>query len=284
MKKFFTAIAAIAVMAMFTSCEQDAPEINFSQTDTHTSDFSGIVAAINNQRISFEEKMDILQDAVDKGIIDYTTQFELLIAAIDNQTDDLAEKMQLINDVIDARVCNSCNGGIYSLPSDQSALYMQPAVWDAIKGKPEWEAAILSSLWEINITQIIPEKHDQGHVIAYIRTTAAPTFDLTWEWNNTAIQVGGVNQELVKVSKTLSSTSSVTTATYKLYKAEVCNLGFGVVEITDARGKTTEDFLGVYKGGPPYIWGPDNFVLVDVHFEFGGNTVTSATVTANMKE
>ena len=325
MKKFFTAIAAIAVMAMFTSCEQDAPEINFSQTDTHMSNFSGIIEALNSQTLSlaaklqlindaiddltfsFEDKMEILNAAVEFGILTYIEQSEYLITAIDNQTTDLSAKLvliekaittqtlsletklQLLTDAVEAgflsgiaainTLTNSANG-IYRLSSEQSALYMQPAVWEAIKGNPVLEAAILSSLWDVNITQIIPADHDQGHAIAYIEPMPAPTFDLAWEWNSSAIP-GGANQELVKVYKTLSSTSPVTNATYHLYKALRCDLGFGKVNITDARGEFEYDFGGIHNDNT-INWGPAYFVAVDVYFEHNGNTVTSATVIANM--
>ena len=166
MKKLFTAIVAIAAIAMVTSCEQDAPEINFSQTDTHTSDFSELVAAMNSQTTTIETKL------------------------------------QLINDAIDAHECNNnYNGGIYRLPGDTNALYMHPSVWASIKGDPALEAAILSTLSEpvINITQILPAGH-ADHPITYVRTSTNTT-QLAWMPDNTSIS--GVNQDLIKVYKKL---------------------------------------------------------------------------------
>ena len=287
MKNFFTAIVVIAAIAMFTSCEQDAPEINFSQTDTHTSDFSGIIAAINSQTatlqlindaieaqtLSFGQKMDILQAAVNNGIITRNEQLELLIAAIDNQTE-----------VIDGQACNSCSGGIYRLASDPNAMYMQPAIWDAIKDKPEWVAAILSTLSEpvVTITQIIPDGHNPNHVISYDRTSDNTSI-LSSMPDNTTIQIGGVNQELVKVFMQLSPAI----VTYNLSKSATvpCSLGFHEIYITDARGTEQRYNLnGAFGGvGPGNTVGEIGPVEVEIYFEDNGNVVTSATVTANMK-
>ena len=235
MKKLFTAIVAIVAIAMFTSCEQDAPEINFTQTDTHISDYSGIIAAINSQTISLEAKL------------------------------------QLINEAIDAHACNNnYNGGIYRLPGDPNALYMQPSVWEAIKGDPDLEAAILSTLSEpvVNITQILPAGHNPNHPISYVRTSGN-TAQLSSTWDNTSIQVDGVNQELVKVYKKLNPT----TVTYELTKFPGCGAFFEKVFITDARGTDLQQYDFGRVNGP---------VTVQVEFEDSGNLVTSIEVTANM--
>ena len=231
MKKIFTAIVAIAAMAMFTSCEQDAPEINFSQTDTHTSDFSELIAAINNQ------------------------------------TTTLAEKLQLINDAIDAYARKNYNGGIYRLSGDTNALYMHPSVWASIKGDSDLMAAILSTLSEpvVNITQTLPDGH-ADHPITYVRASTN-TSTLSSMWDNTAIQIGDVNQELVKVFHKLNGTVA-----YDLFRGAGCGLSFYEVFITDARGINSPiDFGGVV--GP---------VRVSIEFEVSGNVVTSASVTANL--
>ena len=233
MKKLFTAIVAVAAMAMFTSCEQDAPEINFSQTDTHISDFSKLIAALDSQAITIETKL------------------------------------QLINDAIDAHSCNNYDGGIYRLPDDPNALYMNPSIWEAIKGDPELVAAILSTLSEpvINITQLFPVGHNTGHLITYDRTSLN-----TSELSSTlaTIQVGGVNQMLIKVYKKLIPEI----ATYTLFRGSTCGLFFGEVFITDARGTYVERYNG--KGTATSI------ADVDIYFEDSGNVVTSVSVTANM--
>ena len=234
MKNFFTAIVVIAAIAMFTSCEQDAPEINFSQTDTHISDFSGIIAALNSQTIT------------------------------------LADKLQLINDAIDAHACNNdYNGGIYRLPGDTNALYMHPSVWASIKGNPDLEAAILSTLSEpvINITQLLPAGHNTSHVITYARTSLN-TAQLAWMPDNTSIS--GVSQDLVKVYKKLVPE----VATYTLFRGASCGLFFYEVFITDARGTNVERHNG---GGTA-----TSITGVDIYFEDGGNVVTSVSATANL--
>ena len=208
MKKLFTTIAAIAVIAMFTSCEQDAPEINFSQTDTHISDFSELIAAINSQ------------------------------------TTTLETKLQLINDAIDAHACNNnYNGGIYRLPGDTNALYMHPSVWASIKGDPDLEAAILSILSEpvVNITQTLPDGHPD-HPITYVRKSKNNS-SLSSTLNNTAIEIDGVYHEMVKVFHKLTPT----TVTYELTRGAACGLDFYEVYITDARGTNLPqyDFNGV---------------------------------------
>ena len=103
---------------VFASCEKEAMEINFSQTDNHVSDYSGIIKAINDQTKSLEEKLalvneainnqtltvgqklDILGAAVNNGVLTLQQMTDRLVKAIEDQTTGLNEKLALIEAAI----------------------------------------------------------------------------------------------------------------------------------------------------------------------------------------
>lgn len=114
MKKYLLGIVACFALATLASCEQDAPEINFSHTTNIVSDFSGVIKAINDMSLSLSEKMeiinnaikdqtltlsqkmDILNETINKGILTYQQMTQKIIDAINAMNASTAEKLAAI--------------------------------------------------------------------------------------------------------------------------------------------------------------------------------------------
>ena len=80
----------------FTSCENEHPEINI----TLTSDYSGIIDAINNVNKSLTDKLALIEAAVKNGNVASGQSFDLIIAAINSLSGSLEQKLAAIETAI----------------------------------------------------------------------------------------------------------------------------------------------------------------------------------------
>lgn len=80
----------------FTSCENEHPEINI----TLTSDYSGIIDAINNVNKSLTDKLALIEAAVKNGFADSKATDGLIQTAIESLTGSLEEKLAAIETAI----------------------------------------------------------------------------------------------------------------------------------------------------------------------------------------
>jgi len=66
MKRITSYLLAIAMLvtvsAFFTSCQEDAPEINYTMNVSVVNDFSKVVEAINNRALKNEEAIQQLTE------------------------------------------------------------------------------------------------------------------------------------------------------------------------------------------------------------------------------
>ena len=124
MNRIKTFLFAIVVMmgatGIITSCQEDAPVINYTMTVTVTNDFSTVVEAIENGFLKNEDAVNRLAEAIDKmnrdqagklqAIIDVlnsvtatlNTKIAALEAAMHAQTLSVEGKLELIKAVIEA--------------------------------------------------------------------------------------------------------------------------------------------------------------------------------------
>lgn len=86
-----------------TSCEQDAPVINFTQTDTHISDYSGIIQALSDQSKSMEEKLSLIETAINNQSMTISEKADVLNAAVENGVFSLNEMTEKLYDVLTAQ-------------------------------------------------------------------------------------------------------------------------------------------------------------------------------------
>ena len=64
MKRTILLCLALSLGILFGSCQRDIPNIEFVNVVSHTSDFSSIIDAINDQSETMAVKLDLVKDAV----------------------------------------------------------------------------------------------------------------------------------------------------------------------------------------------------------------------------
>lgn len=103
MKHLTVKLAVVLCTAVgFSSCELDAPTINFSQVDNHVSDFSGLIDAINSQTKSLNEKLQLLSDAMSSQTLTLSEKMTAIVTAMDKNMLTQASKLELIEKAINA--------------------------------------------------------------------------------------------------------------------------------------------------------------------------------------
>lgn len=153
----------LAIPAFFSSCQEDAPQIDYTMSVTVTNDFSKVVDAINNGTLKNEQAIAQLTAAIDKMNADQQTKLQAIkdvlnsvnatidakLAAIEAamtaQTLSLEGKLALIEDAMKAQTltlekkCDALVAAIKGLPDYTTKL---AAIETAIKALPNYEAQL----------------------------------------------------------------------------------------------------------------------------------------------
>jgi len=128
-KNLLTALLAVVALFTVSSCVNEAPEINYSVQYTHTSDFTSLIKAINDQTLSFSEKLELVAKAVDDGAATLEQASDalaqLVSKAINDQGTALSEKLDILNQAMDSQnilleeklnlLCQALNNGAITL-------------------------------------------------------------------------------------------------------------------------------------------------------------------------
>ena len=153
----------LAIPAFFSSCQEDAPQIDYTMSVTVVNDFSKVVDAINNGTLKNEQAIAQLTAAIDKMNADQQTKLQAIkdvlnsvnatidakLAAIEAamtaQTLSLEGKLALIEDAMKAQTltlekkCDALVAAIKGLPDYTAKL---AAIETAIKALPNYEAQL----------------------------------------------------------------------------------------------------------------------------------------------
>ena len=153
----------LTIPAFFSSCQEDAPQIDYTMSVTVTNDFSKVVDAINNGTLKNEQAIAQLTAAIDKMNADQQTKLQAIkdvlnsvnatidakLAAIEAamtaQTLSLEGKLALIEAAMTAQTlalekkCDALVAAIKGLPDYTSKL---AAIETAIKALPNYEAQL----------------------------------------------------------------------------------------------------------------------------------------------
>ena len=153
----------LTIPAFFSSCQEDAPQIDYTMSVTVTNDFSKVVDAINNGTLKNEQAIAQLTAAIDKMNADQQTKLQAIkdvlnsvnatldakLAAIEAamtaQTLSLEGKLALIEDAMKAQTLalekkgDALVAAIKGLPDYTSKL---AAIETAIKALPNYEAQL----------------------------------------------------------------------------------------------------------------------------------------------
>ena len=107
MKRIKSILFAIAMLlatpAFFTSCQEDAPEINYTMNVSVINDFTKVVEAINNGFLKNEEAIKKLTEAIDKMNADQQTKLQAIIDVLTSVNATLETKLAAIEAAMKAQ-------------------------------------------------------------------------------------------------------------------------------------------------------------------------------------
>ena len=107
MKRIKFMLLAIAMLlaapALFTSCQEDAPEINYTINVSVINDFTKVVEAINNGSLKNEQAIQKLTEAIDKMNAGQQTRLQAIIDVLNSVNATLDTKLAAIEAAMKAQ-------------------------------------------------------------------------------------------------------------------------------------------------------------------------------------
>ncbi|WP_255417366.1 hypothetical protein [Proteiniphilum sp. X52] len=131
----------LATPAFFTSCQEDAPEINYTMNVTVNNDFTQLVEAINNGTFKQPEAIEKLIEAIDKMNADQAAKLQAIVDVINSANASLETKLAAIEAAIKAQTLSLENKfdlletAIKALPDYSSQL---DAIKTVIENLPDY--------------------------------------------------------------------------------------------------------------------------------------------------
>lgn len=145
MKRIFSFLFAIIVLVgttgIFTACQEDAPEINYTINVTVNNDFTEVVNAINNGTMKQEAAIAALTAAIEKMQGDQNAKLDAIVEAINTLATTLDAKLAIIEAAMKAQTLaletklGLIEAAIKALPDYSDQL---KAIEAAIKGMPDY--------------------------------------------------------------------------------------------------------------------------------------------------
>ena len=99
----FAIIALVGTTSIFTACQEDAPEINFTINVTVNNDFTEVVNAINNGTMKQEAAIAALIAAIEKMQGDQDAKLDAIVEAINTLATTLDAKLAIIEAAMKAQ-------------------------------------------------------------------------------------------------------------------------------------------------------------------------------------
>ena len=99
----FAIIALVGTTSIFTACQEDAPEINFTINVTVNNDFTEVVNAINNGTMKQEAAIAALTAAIEKMQGEQDAKLEAIVEAINTLATTLDAKLAIIEAAMKAQ-------------------------------------------------------------------------------------------------------------------------------------------------------------------------------------
>ena len=145
MKRIFSYLFAIITLmgttGVFTSCQEDAPAINYTINVTVNNDFTEVVNAINNGTMKQEAAIAALTAAINQMSGDQAAKLQALVEAINSLATTIDAKLAIIEAAMKAQTLALENklalleAAIKALPDYTDQL---KAIEAAIKGMPDY--------------------------------------------------------------------------------------------------------------------------------------------------
>ena len=99
----FAIIALVGTIGVFTSCQEDAVEIDYTISVTVNNDLTEVINAINNGNLSTGEGIQSLIEAINKLSGDQETKYQALLNAINSLATTLDAKLAVIEAAMKAQ-------------------------------------------------------------------------------------------------------------------------------------------------------------------------------------
>ena len=137
----FAIIALVGTTSIFTACQEDAPEINFTMNVTVNNDFTEVVNAINNGTMKQEAAIAALTAAIEKMQGEQDAKLDAIVEAINTLATTLDAKLAIIEAAMKAQTLaletklGLIEAAIKALPDYSDQL---KAIEAAIKGMPDY--------------------------------------------------------------------------------------------------------------------------------------------------
>ena len=146
---------------LFTSCKDDIPTIDYVHQSSYSADFSALIDAINDQTITLsrkldlinealvnihwtlEEKLGIIQAAIEAGVGTYEEYAKVLIESINQLNKTQEAKLQAICDILESN-----NANLTAKLAD-----IEAAIEAGIGTYEVMAAALIESIDKLNATQ-----------------------------------------------------------------------------------------------------------------------------------
>ncbi|MBE6226696.1 MAG: hypothetical protein E7121_06365 [Bacteroidales bacterium] len=149
MKRIFSFLFAIITLVgttgVFTSCQEDAPEINYTINITVNNDFTEVMNAINNGTMKQDAAIAALTAAIEKMSGDQAAKLQALIDAVGTMATTLEAKLAVIEAAIKAETLALetklalVEAAIKAMPDYSDKL---AAIEAAIKNAPDYTEAL----------------------------------------------------------------------------------------------------------------------------------------------
>lgn len=168
----FFIMVMMGTTAIFTSCQEDAPEINYTVNVSVNNDFTKVVEAINNGTLKQTEAIEKLVAAIDKMNADQAAKLQAIISVINSANATLETKLAAIEAAVMAQ----------TLSLAEKLSLLETAI-NALPDYSEKFNAVVSALDALK-TQIETQGESQAAIAAQVATVTTAINNLIAEVNS----------------------------------------------------------------------------------------------------
>ena len=211
MKRILRPLAALAFLLAlplsFSSCQEDAPEVDYKMEVTVTNDFTKVVEAINQGTLKKEEAIKKLTEAIDKMQADQATKLASIISVLGDVNKTLETKLAAIEGAISAQTL-SLEGKLDILAEAIKAhmLKQEELTGKITKAMETLGGTLAEKLAEITKAINSTAKTTQDKLDRLMGLINTQTIPLSDKLDAIASAIGGLTESSAKQLEALSTT------------------------------------------------------------------------------
>ena len=231
----------LAAPALLTSCQEDAPEINYTMNVSVINDFTKVVEAINNGSLKNEEAINRLTEAIDKMNADQQTKLQAIIDVLNSVNATLEAKLALIEGTMKAQTLSLetklglLEAAIKNLPDYSAQL---EAIKTAIANLPDYGDKLSAIQAAIEALPDYSDKFDAvvealGAIETQISALGGPLGDIATQIGNA---VTAINNLIASVNS--GNTDAAAALAQIIQKLEDIKTAIEAIEAGGGGGET----------------------------------------------